>query len=495
MLLKKEIMMKQTKLAAISLTALLAIGCGSSSNSGSDDPDTGTTDPETGITDPVVGNAIKLVDALDTTPGSVIHALASPSETGAVSVNVFYPTGQTQTGYLTLFNADGDIVGELKLDDKGTAVTIKRNIDLTAKTTEVLADTFNQGEWAVLKLTWNATTYEAFLNDVSIGSWDVLNAAPVSLIQSKIGSISKFNDPTVGFYVDDLMIYSDTAASTAIVEMNFDDLVDGDDVAAIDEFADTSTENITIQATISDEQNGTVVDDSDPVEDTDPVEGTDPVEDTDPVEETSLQVAAITDTLDSDTGELRYSVNTLNTGQVNVSLLYDASETESAYVTLYDTAGSTKSSIADLKLDEGKISLRDVDGTLATFTPGEWVDIQLTWDTSSTTEAATISLSVNGELIGDDYPSSYDVISGSVNAAAVETVSVRYLSNSATTTLNLYADDLSIFSDVAGTSSVFADDFESYAIGTLLDSSVDGVEDTDYHKNSSEATVAAEPEL
>jgi hypothetical protein len=181
------------------------------------------------------------------------------------------------------------------------------------------------------------------------------------------------------------------------------------------------------------------------------------------------QAAAITDNDSSvnDTGELRFKFDEgKTTGKLSLAMLYAEGETESAYVSLFDTANSTSSLIGELKLDEGNITLRGEDTQVTTFTPGEWIDIQMTWNTSSTTEAGSYKVMINGTPYG---PFTSQNTTPGVEVTAT---TVKYSSNSGTAATTLYVDDYIVYADEEGfTAALLDDDFESYTIGDSLDAS------------------------
>jgi len=160
------------------------------------------------------------------------------------------------------------------------------------------------------------------------------------------------------------------------------------------------------------------------------------------------QVAQIIDTDISNAGELRYTLDSgLNTGVLNVKVNYSSLETESFYVRLFNSVNSTSSVIADLKMDEGNLSLRDngtiTDATLSgTYTTDEFIDISITWDNSSTTDAGTYSVTVAGTTYGP-YTSENEN-----PGEEVTSVSFVLASNANLSVDKVLIDDLYLYSDV-----------------------------------------------
>lgn len=471
---KKGQKMKLTKIAAVTLSAALIFGCDdlefketTTNDDGSVETDTGT---DTG-SETTANLFASITDTSTDTSGNLRYTLADDDQidltTGALSVDVLYPTGQDQDFSIGLYDdssSTSNMVADIILKSDGR---IQTRIDGSGTTLNV---THTPGTETNFTVTWDAatTTYTAFMDDVEIFSGDFNNtdATAVASFGVKLASNTKVAAGTST--VDNIKIYSDTTMSTLVFEDNFEEFILGDDLAGGAAVYYSGAEAVIGGVEASDET------------------------DTDTEVTNSTQVAAIADTLGDDTGELRYSISSaIAVGQVNISFLYDESETEAAFLTVFSDGGTSTSSgqhIADLRIDEGDISLRNHEGTLATFTPGKWVDIQVNWVTNGT-GSADVTLTVDGVELSDTYTSTY---SAGENDAGAKDIQIRYAGGSATTEFSLYADDLAIYSD-AGTTEVFSDDFESYGLDTLLDSDVDGLDDTDYHKNSSEATVAAQP--
>lgn len=462
--------MKLTKIAAAVLSTSLIFGCGGDLEFQEPNVDSGDTGGETDNGDNTGGETggettanlfASITDTSDSTAGNLRYTLADDGQedllAGALSVDVLYPTGQDQDFSIGLYDESGntsDMIADIILKSDGRVQT-----RIAGSGTTLTGVTHTPGTETNFTVTWDATTttYTAFMDDVEIFSGDFNNtsATAVASFGVKLASNGKVAAETST--VDNIKVYSDTAMTTLVFEDDFEGFTVGDDLVGGAAAFYSGAEAIVGGVESTDDEAATE-------------------------EDESTQVAAIADTDTDDTGELRYKLSsTLATGQVNVSILYDAAETESSYVTVFSDGGtSTSNQIADLKLDEGKISLRNIEGTLTTFIPGEWVDVQLNWATDGTGEA-DVTFSIDGTQIGDTYAITYD----SVEDAGAEVVQVRYNNKSGSTAFILYADDLSI---TDGTNEVFSDDFEAFEIGEVLDGT-----DDDYNNNSSEATVVAQP--
>ncbi|RBW47573.1 hypothetical protein DS885_01935 [Psychromonas sp. B3M02] len=460
--------MKLTKIAAVTLSAALIFGCDDlefkESTSSTDDTDSGS-ETDTGSTD--AGQYAVLTNIEAGSSGQLRYDVAAVEGAelteGQVDVNVFYASSETETAYISLFNADTNtagLVGEVQLDDGNIKI---RSGDSTT------VGTFTTGTWVNVNVTWNVTagTYTVTVDGTEIGTYDFHNSAAtgVDTVGFKIGNNALTDSEE--FLVDDFTIYSDEAGTTEVFFDDYEDYV-------VDELLDGAGDpyNDETQPAIV---GGEASDDTDTDTDTDT--STD-----------STQVAAIADTLTSDTGELRYQISDgIAVGQVNVSFLYDENETQTAALTVFSTGGTSTSSsehIVDLQLDEGTVSLRN-HGDISTFTPGEWVDLQINWTTDGTS-SADVTITIDEQEIGT-YENTYST-DGNDDTGAKD-IQIRYAGGSATTDFVLYVDDLTLYSD-SGTTVSFSDDFEDYEVGAVLDE----VTDSAYHSNSSEATVAAQPE-
>lgn len=204
------------------------------------------------------------------------------------------------------------------------------------------------------------------------------------------------------------------------------------------------------------------------------------------VVETSGNSVLLDDNDGVDTGELRLDLDSSYAeGQVSVNLMYAADETETAYLGLYGSSTSSSDAIAELKIDSGYqltsgnvgIRLRDADSSddvsITEFAAATWANVVVTWDAN----ASTYTVTVDGSEIG-----TYTMY----NSGNVEKVIFKLASSSkvAESDTPVYIDDLMVYSDTSGTTSIHSDDFDDYTVGISLS----GV--GDYHSNTFEATVS-----
>ncbi|WP_445781295.1 VCBS domain-containing protein [Shewanella sp.] len=207
------------------------------------------------------------------------------------------------------------------------------------------------------------------------------------------------------------------------------------------------------------------------------------------------QLVKISDT-GNDTGEIRFSVNNLRQGKLSASFSKDVTlgsdgNVKDAYITLYGSSGSSSEALIDLRI-QGSQTGSDgmpiaprflVRNTESAAYPGEMItapfveeqfyNVEITWDLDA---AEQLTLTINDEVIGGGSFSTAAVVDPDfVNleqwfADGVKAVQFRLGDNDRTIPFgSFYVDDIEVYSDVAGTTSVFADDFESYAEGDTLD--------------------------
>jgi len=218
--------------------------------------------------------------------------------------------------------------------------------------------------------------------------------------------------------------------------------------------------------------------------------------------EVATQAAVIRDTLGTDTGELRYDIDNQLSGRLEVS--YDrtgnTATDASAFISLLNSTGSTSSgrSIVDMRIRPSSFEFRDQTFAIANGvapTPGTLQTVVITWTAPDAATPPTVTVTVDGVNVvdgGDSFTSAAAGIGG------VERIQFRYGSNgdqsAATDTFTI--NSFEVFSDTAGTNSVFADDFSTYTVGNSLDPNADATdatatvqEGTPYNSSSSEVVV------
>ncbi|MCT7942854.1 VCBS domain-containing protein [Shewanella holmiensis] len=211
------------------------------------------------------------------------------------------------------------------------------------------------------------------------------------------------------------------------------------------------------------------------------------------------QVVKISDT-GGDTGEIRFTVDNLRQGKLSASLSKEVTlgsdgNIKDAYITLYGSSGSSSESLIDLRI-QGEQSTLNEDGSETTIAPrffvrntdsdaypgniitapfveDQFYDVEITWDLDATEQ---ITVTIDGEVIGGGSFSTAAVVDSDYTgldqwfADGVKAIQFRLGDNDRTIPFgSFYVDNIEVFSDTAGTTSVFSDDFESYAAGETLD--------------------------
>ena len=203
--------------------------------------------------------------------------------------------------------------------------------------------------------------------------------------------------------------------------------------------------------------------------------------------------AIIRDTDSGDTGELRYNIDPLLSGRLEVTFTrtLEAIDTNSGngrdgFVALLNSTGSTSSqrSIMDLRVRADSFAVRDQDaldfGTTVP-TPGTLQTAIVTWTAPDAETPPTVNLTIDGVMVAT-------YTSGENSFGGVERVQFRFADNGSVVSPDSFftIERFEVFTDVAGTTSLFNTDFSEFGIGEVLDG--DGANDV-FNNNSSEATV------
>ena len=462
------------------------------------DTDTGA-ETSTGTT-----NVASITDTDTEDTGELRYVFDSGLTEGSVSLSVLYAEGETETLAISLFdsgNSTSSLIGELRLDTGEFALRNNNDEDFTLPA-ELQ---FDEGEFVDVVMTWNtsstagAGSYTVTVNDVTYGpiiSENVTPGVEVTALSVRLSSNSATAETAA--LVDNIVVYSDEASTTEVFSEDFEgyavgasltaDPFDGRTFSA--EVAEIESDEVAEEVVTEDGSDTTTEADADSDESTDSDtsvevgtgtdtdDGTDSSTDVDAdadadaeteVEVTTNNVASITDTDADDTGELRYVFDDgMTEGKVSLSVNYAEGETETFAISLFDEGNSTSSLIGELRLDTGKLALRNNNDedyefpTESQFVEGETLDIAMTWNTSVTTEAGTYSVSVNDVSYG---PFIAENVTPGVEVTAL---SLRLSSNSGTAETAVLVDDIAVFSDEAGSTSTFSEDFEGYSVGDNL---------------------------
>ena len=226
------------------------------------------------------------------------------------------------------------------------------------------------------------------------------------------------------------------------------------------------------------------------------------------------QVAKLVDESADDSGVLRVKLQEVDdntdpteiivAGKVSVSFSKDvvmAGETaKEAYIGLMGASTSTYAAMFDLRIGNGTYTIRTPkttefpDGQMpmdveTTFTPGDWIDVDITWDASAATDSVgpIITCYIEGvEVWSGNSPS--DSLSSVIGGVQVVNFKVSD-GDSILTEGDFKVDDLAIYKDMAGTEVLFEDDFSTYELGLDLNkNNNDGV--APYNGSTVQATVS-----
>ena len=207
------------------------------------------------------------------------------------------------------------------------------------------------------------------------------------------------------------------------------------------------------------------------------------------------QVAKITDT-GGDTGEIRFSVSNLRQGKLSASFSKEVAlgsdgNNKDAYITLYGSSGSSSESLIDLRIQgsqtdsagaviDPRFLVRNTDNSAypgntitAPFVEEQFYDVEIAWDLDATEQ---LTVTIDGEVIGGGSFSTAAVVDSDFTSLdqwfvdGVKSIQFRFGDNDRTIPFGaFYVDNIQVFSDTAGTTSVFTDNFEGYSVGEGLD--------------------------
>lgn len=191
----------------------------------------------------------------------------------------------------------------------------------------------------------------------------------------------------------------------------------------------------------------------------------------------------ITDTDDSDTGELRYDpTDSIRTGRVtyNYRVVSGAAD---GFISVSGTSTSGDDAIVEVRLkDEGSHAFREGasdDAISSAQFPDPkvdvWVPVEISWSANGT-DAPTFSVKIDGQTVIADATSTTNGGDGDVpghleaTKDGAHTFQWKYGGNSAIEDFYYDVDDIVIYSSDSGSEVVaFEDDFQGYQTGTDLD--------------------------
>jgi VCBS repeat-containing protein len=426
------------------------------------------------------GNQLaEIVDTLDTDTGELRYALdaAGPLAAGRLEVAVKRLDDAVGDGdaFITLFNADTNNAGailDFRIRDDGFAVRNPSTVD-----TSTLPHTLDA--WMNVLVTWEYPGGDTtLLPEVTI-SVDGVSLAPFTPDNSPFGGVThvsfRFGDnsgvraATGIFSVDELGIYADKNGMTRVFSDDFESYLVGDSLDT--DNAASPYNSSTSEATVGAEE-GAAGGPGTP----------------------GNQIAEIIDTDPGDTGELRYALDAagpLAAGRLAVAVkrLDDTLGDGDAFITLFNADTNNAGAILDFRIRDDGFAVRNpstIDTSTLPHTLDAWMDVLVTWEYpgGDTTVAPLVTVSVDGVSLAPFTPDNSPF-------GGVTHVSFRFGDNGGVRAATgiFSVDEIAIYSDAAGNTEVFADDFESYLGGDSLDT--DNAS-SPYNASTSEATVAVE---
>ena len=426
------------------------------------------------------GNQLaEIVDTLDTDTGELRYALdsAGPLAAGRVEVAVKRLDDSLGNGdaFITLFNSDTNNNGailDFRIRDDSFGV---RNPSATD--TSTLPHTLDA--FMDVLVTWEYPGGDTTLAPEVTISVDGVALAPITPDNAPFGGVThvafRFGDnggvreATGIFSVDDLAIYADKDGMTGVFSDDFESYVVGDSLDT--DNAASPYNSSTSEATVGAEPDAT----GGP--------GT-----------PGNKVAEIVDTLDTDTGELRYALGgagPLAAGRLEVAVkrLDDSLGDGDAFITLFNSDTNNNGAILDFRIRDDSFGVRNPSATDTSTLPHSldaWMDVLVTWEYpgGDTALAPQVTISVDGVSLAPITPDNAPF-------GGVTHVAFRFGDNSGVRAATgiFSVDELAIYSDTAGNTQVFSDDFESYLEGDSLDTDNAA---SPYNSSTSEATVGVE---
>jgi VCBS repeat-containing protein len=433
------------------------------------------------VVDTGANNVAVIVDTLDSDTGELRYALGDdgPLAAGRLEVKVKRLDDDLGDGdaFITLFNSatnnDGTIL-DLRIRDNSFGVRSPSDIDASAAM--VVLDQFMnvvvtweypEGNLEVNPLVTVEVDGVRFTTDGFTPDNDSIGG--VTHVAFRFGDNGGVREATGKFTVDDLIIFSDTAGTTEVFSDDFESYVDGDSLDTDNAASpyNGSTSEATVETIGATGGPGT--------------EGN--------------KFAAITDTTD-DTGELRYALGDdgpLAAGRFELAIkrLDDDLGDGDAFITLFNSATNNDGTILDLRIRDSSFGVRspsDIDTSAAMVVLDQFMNVVVTWEypEGNLEVNPLVTVEIDGvRLTTDGFTPDNDSIGGVTHAA------IRFGDNSGTRAATgiVSVDNLAIYSDTAGTTEVFSDDFESYTEGDSLDTDNAA---SPYNSSTSEAVVGVE---
>ncbi|AWB68628.1 hypothetical protein C2869_20500 [Saccharobesus litoralis] len=390
----------------------------------------------------------KIEDTQSDDAGELRYKFGQDYPQGKLTARIKKPVNpEGKDAYVTIFNSStstSNALIDLRIHNDSFEVRDKSDVVVTAA--------FTPDEWIDVEMTWDGSTSPATMtltiNGQSVPAFSSASSNGENFMRTiafKLGDNG--STLTSAYYVDDIKVYSDVAGTTEIFSDNFESYTIGD-VLGTEHGYNSATNEVTV----------------DQVEIEVPV---DPGTGNGGGSDTPNNIVEIKDTQSDDAGELRYKFDQDYTqGKLTARVRKPENpEGKDAYVTIFNSSTSTSNALVDLRIHNDSFEIRDKsDVTITTaFVADEWIDVEMTWDGSTT--PATIGVTINGESVTS-------FASASSNAEGfMRTIAFKLGDNGSTLTSSYYVDDIKVYSDIAGTTEIFSDDFEGYTDGQALGTS------------------------
>lgn len=447
---------------------------------------------------PTTTKAAKITDTLDSDAGELRYKFDSSDiiEQGKMTVSflkentVAEGTTDVKDAYIALYGTStktDDALVDLRIKNGTFEIRNQDGIDIDVP--------FTVGEWNDVEITWDASGDAAPLVTITINGTSVTQAAfasaasdlatvagGVRTVVFKLSDTGSIIGGDEGYYVDNIKVYSDLAGTTIAFEDNFESYDEGTSLkmAPYDTGATVDAVVAVIEGPASGDGSG---DGSGGGATSGPgIAGN--------------QYAKITDNMTDDAGELRYKFATddiIAAGKLTVSFLKEdtvadgTTTVKDAYIALYGTSTKTDDALVDLRIKDGTFEIRNQDGIdiAIPFEIGTWHDVEITWDASGD-GLPLVTITIDGVSVTAEAFASASTDAAAV-AGGVQVVAFKLGDTSSVIANNASynVDDVKVYSDLAGTTIAFEDNFESYTSGVSLDASP-------YDGSTAEAFVATE---
>ncbi|WP_299074893.1 VCBS domain-containing protein [uncultured Paraglaciecola sp.] len=427
-------------------------------------------------------NVAVIIDTNDGDTGELRYALGSngPLAQGKIEVSVKRLDDDLGNGdaFITLFNSNTNNNGailDLRIKDDSFGVRSPGSVDTSAAT--VMLDQFMK-----VVITWEYPAGNLEVNPLVTVEIDGVRYTAegftpdnesfggVTHVAFRFGDNSGVREATGKFTIDDLVIYSDVAGTTEAFNDDFETYAEGDSLDT--DNAASPYNSSTSEATVE-----TIGEIGGP--------GTE-----------GNKLAEIRDTDASDTGELRYALGDgvpLAQGRFTVAIkrLDDDLGNGDAFITLFNSDTNNNGAILDLRIKDDSFGVRSpgsVDTSAAIVMLDQFMNVVITWEypDGNLEVNPLVTVEIDGvRFTAEGFTPDNESFGG------VTHISVRFGDNGGTreATGVVSVDNFTIYSDTAGTTEVFFDNFEAYSEGDSLDND-NAV--SPYNSSTSEAIVGIE---